>query len=59
MRKKECKDINRKDQSCDFSRIIQSEEHIMDVGDDAASSTYKRLNHDEVFGFIRGTLKSK
>ena len=59
MQKNEYKDNSKVAQSRDITRIIQFEEYIMDVGDDAASSTGERLNHDEVFGAIRGILKSK
>lgn len=33
-----------------FSRLTEPEEYIMDVADEAALSTDKRLTHDEVFG---------
>ena len=40
-----------------YSRLIKSEEHIMDVADEAAKSTSKRLTHDQVFGSIRSKTK--
>ncbi|MBR3039769.1 MAG: type II toxin-antitoxin system Phd/YefM family antitoxin [Lachnospiraceae bacterium] len=40
-----------------YSRLIESEEHIMDVADEAAKSTNKRLTHDQVFGSIRSKTK--
>lgn len=39
-----------------YSRMTEPEEYIMDVADASASSTDKRLTHDEVFGSIRGKL---
>ena len=33
-----------------FLRLTEPEEYIMDVADEAALSTDKRLTHDEVFG---------
>lgn len=33
-----------------FSRLTEPEEYIMDVADEAALSTDKRLTHDEIFG---------
>ena len=36
-----------------YSRIIESEEYIMDAADTAASSTDERLTHDDVFDLIR------
>lgn len=32
---------------------LAKEEHIMEVADNAAASTSKRLTHEEVFGSIR------
>ena len=36
-----------------FSRLTEPEEYIMDVADEAALSTDKRLTHDKVFDSIR------
>lgn len=41
-----------------FSRLAEPEEYIMDVGDEAASSTDVRLSHEEVFGNIRRKLNA-
>ena len=42
-----------------YSKIIESEEYIMDVADAAAASTNHRLTHDEVFGKIKDKLNAK
>lgn len=41
-----------------FSRLTEPEEYIMDVADEAALSTDKRLTHDEIFGSIREGLNA-
>ena len=41
-----------------LSRLAEPEEYIMDVGDEAASSTDVRLSHEEVFGNIRRELNA-
>ena len=39
-----------------FSRLAEPEEYIMDVADQAATSTDVRLSHEEVFGNLREKL---
>lgn len=36
-----------------YSRLVEPEEHIMDVADVLAESSDVRLNHDQVFGGLR------
>ena len=36
-----------------YSRLVESDEYIMDTADAAAESTDVRLSHDQVFGSIR------
>lgn len=39
-------------------RLNESEEIIMDAGDEAASSTDVRLTHEDVFDNIRGEISA-
>ena len=41
-----------------FSRLVEPEEYIMDVADQAAASTDIRLSHEEVFGNLRRKLNA-
>ena len=41
-----------------FSRLVEPEEYIMDVADQAAASTDIRLSHKEVFGNLRRKLNA-
>ncbi len=36
-----------------FSRLVESDDHIMDVADALAASSKERLTHKEVFGSLR------
>lgn len=40
-----------------YSRLVESDEYIMDTADVAAESTDVRLSHDQVFGSIRRKRK--
>ena len=40
-----------------YSRLVESDEYIMDAADAAAESTDVRLSHDQVFGSIRRKRK--
>jgi len=42
-----------------YSKLTEPEEHIMDIADKAASSTNKRLTHEEVFGSLRRKINVK
>ena len=42
-----------------YSRLIESEENILEVADDAAESTEVRLTHDQVFGELRRKINAK
>ena len=42
-----------------YSRLTEPEEYIMDVADKAATSTSKRLSHEEVFGSLRRKINAK
>ena len=42
-----------------YSRLTEPEEYIMDVADKAATSTSKRLTHEEVFGSLRRKINAK
>ena len=42
-----------------YSRLIESEEHIMNVADALAEASKERLDHDEVFGKMRKKIKGK
>ncbi len=42
-----------------YSRLAEPEEYIMDVADNAASSTNQRLTHEEVFGSLRRKINEK
>ena len=39
-----------------FPRHSEQEERIMDKADFAATSTQKRLTHEEIFGALRGKI---
>ena len=36
-----------------FSRLVESDDHIMDVADALADASKERLTHEEVFGSLR------
>ena len=36
-----------------FSRLIESDDHIMDVADALADASKERLTHEDVFGSLR------
>lgn len=42
-----------------YSRLTEPKEYIMDVADKAATSTSKRLTHEEVFGSLRRKINAK
>ena len=42
-----------------YSRLVESDEYIMDTADAAAESTDVRLSHDHVFGSIRRKINEK
>jgi prevent-host-death family protein len=41
-----------------YSRLVESDEYIMDVADAVAESTEARLSHDQVFGSMRRKLNA-
>ena len=41
-----------------YSRLVEPEEHIMDVADAAAESNDARLTHDQVFGGLRRKINA-
>lgn len=41
-----------------YSRLVESDEYIMDVADAVAESTETRLSHDQVFGSMRRKLNA-
>ncbi|MBR4404451.1 MAG: type II toxin-antitoxin system Phd/YefM family antitoxin [Clostridiales bacterium] len=40
-----------------YSRLVESEDYIMDYADAAAESTDKRLSHEQVFDEVRKKTK--
>ena len=40
-----------------YSRLVESEDYIMDYADAAAESTDKRLSHEQVFSDVRKKTK--
>ena len=36
-----------------FSRLVESDDHIMDVADALADASKERLTHEDVFGSLR------
>ncbi len=42
-----------------YSRLTEPEEYIMDVADEAAASTSRRLSREEVFGSLRRKINAE
>ena len=42
-----------------FSRLVESDDHIMDVADALAASSKERLTHKEVFGSLRRKINEE
>lgn len=41
-----------------YSKLVEHEDYIMDVADEVAASTDKRLTHDQVFGKLRKKINA-
>ncbi|MBR1796675.1 MAG: type II toxin-antitoxin system Phd/YefM family antitoxin [Clostridiales bacterium] len=41
-----------------YSKLVEPEEHVMDVADDAATSTEIRFSHEQVFEELRNTINA-